>query len=203
MTKNVFATVAALSALTVGGPAAAQMAPATPVSFEVRAGAAVPVGNFAEEGVNTGSAQGGFSVGGRILLSPTPMVGLYGGYSFNRFNIDEEAAFGTTAVEGKYDEHGASAGVRLALPVPALSPYVQGGATYRKLERNVDGGSLGRVEEESDYELGFEVGAGLELPLGQRISVTPEVTYTRYNPGNNENSRVEFVRADVGLRIRI
>jgi hypothetical protein len=48
---------------------------------------------------------------------------------------------------------------------------------------------------------GFSTGAGVELPLGRRLSVTPGVRYVRY--GAADGGGVAMLVADVGLRIRM
>jgi hypothetical protein len=51
------------------------------------------------------------------------------------------------------------------------------------------------VDESTDWQAGYELGAGLGFGFGP-LSLTPGVSYVHHKD-------VSFVRADVGLRIRI
>jgi opacity protein-like surface antigen len=60
--------------------------------------------------------------------------------------------------------------------------------------------------EQGDAKMGFEVGAGLAVPLGPRVRVTPAVGYRQYNVKSSalgglltSDSNVSYLTAGVGL----
>jgi opacity protein-like surface antigen len=167
----------AVAALALGATAgAAQAQSPVPFSVEARANAALPTGSFAE-GVDAGI---GFGVSAAVGV--TPGLGVYGGYS--------RTEFGLTGREGNAVDSGFAAGVTAALPAaPALSPWVGAGALFHQLD--IDGTSEGSV--------GFEVGGGVAVPLGQRVRVTPGIGYRQYGAG--DHGTVSYVAAGVGLNV--
>jgi opacity protein-like surface antigen len=195
MKKTTVGILAALAAVSMTGAANAQMGPTTPFSVELRAGAALPTGDFGE-GLNTG-----WTAGLTAQYNFTPMIGVYGGYSFTSFGADEEEVGEDEDVN--INDRGFNAGLRASFaPMAAgLSPWIKGGLVYNELEFEVDGESL-----TSDSKLGFEVGGGLAFPLGPRISITPGVTYTAYSFDDEDldlDLDVSHVKIDIGLNFRI
>ncbi|HEX2095662.1 MAG TPA: outer membrane beta-barrel protein [Longimicrobiaceae bacterium] len=184
MRKTIVTTAfAALAAVAFAYDARAQGR--SPLSVEARASAAVPTGSFADVagGIGTGY---GFGVTGELAL--TPALGVYAGYSYTGFDLDDR--------EDTLDETGLDAGVRASFGAGGrFTPFLKGGVVYHKLETDL-------VEGES--RLGFEVGGGLDLPLGNVISVTPGISYTQI-PGDDDLGETDLshVRLGVGLRFRL
>jgi opacity protein-like surface antigen len=171
---------AGLAAAVFAVPAQAQSM--LPFSVEARTGLAFPTGDF-------GDALGmGYGLGANAIFNVTPNVGVYGGYSYTQFDFDSELI----DTDATYNLQGFDAGVRLGLPAAGFSPYVRGGVAYYK----------GSVSDgpDSDSELGFQGGVGLDYALGPVVSFTPEVSYVTI-PGDGGDAN--FVRADVGLRFRL
>lgn len=105
------------------------------------------------------------------------------------------------------NDYGVDAGLKLMFASPSLpvTPFVKGGLVYHKLEYNTDG-DLAGLDDSSDLSLGFEVGGGFMIPLGPRLSFTPAVSYTQYEPkldGEGLDANVSHVRVDVGLNVRL
>jgi hypothetical protein len=201
MKKSTFGMLAAVAAVGLAGTASAQMGPTTPFSVEVRAGAALPTGDFGDV-VSTG-----WTVGIDGTFNITPMFGIYGGYSYSSYALDEELEdlFG----EADVTEQGFDAGVKATLGGGTLpfTPYLRGGLIFHKLGGEFEDEDV--ETEDSDYELGFEVGGGLMFPLGPRISVTPSVSYTSFSISEDEDEIDEFdvdisaFKIGIGLNIRI
>ncbi len=187
-----------VAAVALAGTAQAQTGtlPTSPLSVDVRAGAAFPTGDFGD------IAETGYTVGGDLSLMLSPMFSLYAGGSYSSFAVADEFQELLEGLTGgqigdlSYNLYGADAGVKAAFPtMSGFTPFLRGGLVYYTAELG-GGDDLGEdVEEENDWEAGFEVGGGLAFPLGPRISVTPEVTYTGIEDLN-------FVRAQIGLNIR-
>jgi opacity protein-like surface antigen len=203
MKKTTTALLSLVAAAAFAAPAHAQLPNFTPFSFEVRGGLAFPMGDFGEgEGDEAGAVESGWTVGANATYHFIPLVGIYGGYTYNRFGVED---FDDVDVV----DQGISAGVRLAVPTPLIpiDPYVKAGLVYNSIGFEFDGDE-GEDEDflDSDNSLGFEVGAGVGIGLGPKLSFTPQVTYTRYEPqydGEGVDANVEHLRVDVGLRIRL
>lgn len=176
MKRTVFALTTAVAALTFAGGAEAQ----GPLSVEVRGGFAFPTGSFADF---EGGLSNAYTVGANARFQVTPMLGIYGGYSFTAFSRDA----GGTGV----DVAGPEGGVIASFAGGSLSPFVKGGVVYQTIDD--------QHGHELERNLGFEVGGGVEIPLGRTISFTPAVSYTSI-PSNETD--VSHVKADVGMRFR-
>jgi len=192
------APAAALSAQE--GLAAVMAAPAAALSaqeglaVELRGGAAA--GSYAE-------AQADFelapepSIGATVSYAPSRLLGFYAGYSRSSFGCDG----GFCASRGMtFTSQGVDAGVRLTLPVPA-GPWVRAGIVSHSLRYESAPAEGTAQEGEAASGFGLEAGAGVEVRLGRRLSLTPGLRYVRYGAADEDG--VAMVVGDVGLRIRL
>ncbi|HEU0053732.1 MAG TPA: outer membrane beta-barrel protein, partial [Longimicrobium sp.] len=161
MKKTSIGLLAAVATLAGAGTLSAQsMGPTTPLAIEVRGGLALPTGDDAD-GLNTG-----FTVGGDLIFQATPMIGIYAGYNYNEFGVED-------VDDVSVNVKGFDAGVRLGFPTTSLggfTPFLKGGVLYQSAE-------ITDTDIETDDEFGFEVGGGLEYMLGNRVSFTPAASY--------------------------
>lgn len=202
MKKTTLGLLSLVAGAAFAVPAHAQIPNFTPFSLEVRGGFAIPTGDFGESD-DEGSIETGWSVGANATYHFMPLLGVYAGYTHTRFGVD--------GIEGlDVVDQGVSAGVRVAVPTPLIpiDPYLKAGLVYNSLSFDFDEEPGGEFDDviDSDNSLGFEVGAGVGIGLGPKLSFTPQVTYTRYEPqfdGEGADINVEHVRVDVGLRIRL
>ena len=178
MKRTIFAMTTAAAALAFAGGAEAQTR--SPLSVEVRGGLAFPTGSFAGF---EGGLSNAYTLGANARFQVTPMLGIYGGYSFTAFSRDA----GGTGV----DVAGPEGGVVASFTGGSVSPFVKGGVVYHSIDD--------QHGHEVERNLGFEVGGGVEIPLGPTISFTPAVSYTAI-PSNETD--VSHVKADVGMRFR-
>lgn len=181
------------------GPVQAQLPNVTPFAFEVRGGLAFPTGDFGESEEDVGSVESGTTLGANVTFHFMPMLGIYAGYTQNRFGVEG-------LDELKVTDQGFSGGVRVAVPTPLIpiDPYVKAGLVFNQLSFEFDGDDEEFVD--SDRSLGFEVGAGIGIGIGPKLSFTPQVTYTSYEPkydGEGDDFKVQHFRVDVGLRLRL
>lgn len=197
--KKITAGILSLAAAAAfAAPAHAQLPNVTPFSFEVRGGLAFPTGDFAEEEDGEG-VENGITYGANATFHFMPMLGIYAGYTRSDFGAGDDVDL---------TDEGFSGGLRLAIPTPLIpiDPYVKAGLVYNTLEFSGSEGGV-RLGIESDRSLGFEVGAGVGIGLGPKLSFTPQVTYTRYEPKFGDldlgDTKVEHIRVDVGLRLRL
>jgi len=181
MKKAMFA-LAGIAVFATVGTASAQL----PISVEVRADAAIPTGDFAD------AVDAAPSFGANVALGLARGFAVYGGYSRTAFELQD--------LDTNMVDQGFSAGVTLGIPATRLGvqPYIGAGVLIHELE--VEDGP------EFDSDLGFEVGAGVALPIASNVRLSPGVGYRRYStqfpigPTSVETD-VEYFTAGVGLNI--
>ena len=173
--------------------------------FGVRAGAGVPSGTFAEtaqpnaqDGVLRGAKPGvGYGLDAGVGLGP---LGFYAGYDRIDFGCD------ACASNAKYKLSGVSAGVRLGVPLfPIIKPWVKAGLTFNEINGTSTG--TGATKIASDRTPGYEVGAGVDIPILLLFSLSPQVRYVGQKldlkgiySGNKTN--VSYYTFDLGLKAR-
>jgi len=192
--KTAFAAV--LAAASLAGAAHAQALPPTPFSLEVRAGAAIPTGDLKEV------AKTGYTVGANVSYAATPMFSIFGGYTMNSFGVKDDV----TPEEGEELPEDASfrvrvsgpeAGVRVNVPVTGnVAPFVKASALVNRFSVSFSSDEVNGTIGDTDWHVGFDVGAGVAIPLGPRVSVTPAVSYLKVED-------FKSVKADIGLAIRL
>ncbi|MBV9773434.1 MAG: porin family protein [Gemmatimonadetes bacterium] len=186
-----FACVAAALALLACGAPRAHAQGTSPFSVEGRVGLAFPTGDFGD-GLGMG-----YELGANAMFNLLPSLGIYAGYTFITFDLDDDV-FGDTG-DTTFNLQGLDAGVKLSVPTtamgPGLTPYLRGGIVYYK-------GELSDTDFSSDSRLGFQVGAGLDYPLGRTVSITPEVNYVQI-PEKNGSGDASFFKAGFGLRVHL
>lgn len=173
----------------------------------VRAGAGIPAGTFAEagassDGVLRGAKPGlGYGLDAGVGLGP---VGLYAGTDRIQFDCRPESC----AASGKYKLTGVSVGLRMGIPlVPIVKPWVKAGIAINELKGTISGASGGTTVT-TERRPGYELGAGVDVPVLQFFSITPQVRYVsqklRYSlPGTSGGSRgVQYYTFDLGFRFR-
>jgi opacity protein-like surface antigen len=142
--KTLYGTLAV--ALLLVGPSAADAQFASPIRFNVNAGASLPVGDLGN------NVDLGFHLGaGLELRAPLMPVGL-------RF----DGAFDRMGFEGGGGNLSIWSLTANAVLSPMASPlYFIGGIGFYSTDLNVDGGP----DFSSETDFGFNLGAGLSVPL--------------------------------------
>ncbi|HEX6747181.1 MAG TPA: outer membrane beta-barrel protein [Longimicrobium sp.] len=177
---------AVAAAALLAGPARAQLPHVTPFAFEVRGGIAIPTGDFNDV------ADPGPALNGNVTLYVMPMIGIYGGYHYTKFGSEGS---------GDFTETGPEVGVRVDIPTPLIpiDPYVKAGVAWNNLE--LTGAGANNFDSSST---GFQLNAGVALSLGP-VSLTPGFTFVtyHYDSATTEDETASYIRADIGVRIRI
>jgi hypothetical protein len=180
--QTLYGTLAA-SLLLIGASAAdAQFA--SPIRFNINAGASVPVGTLAEEGLEGGNAELGFHLGAGLEFRPPLMpVGLRFDGAYDRMGIqDFDAAWSIWSLTAN------------AVVSPMASPlYFIGGIGFYGTDITGDD-VTGDVESETDF--GFNLGAGFSLPL-TGFSAFVE---GRWHSVNTEGDNLQFIPIVFGIR---
>lgn len=154
-------------------PLAASGSNAQAIYAGVRGGAGIPTGSFAEQSNATGNAAllhgaaPGLGYGLEGGLGST-LLGLYASYD----HIDFDCQSSSCNTNGKYSLNGMSGGVRVSVPLlPLLKPFAKAGVTYMQMKGSVNGSPVTTKKRP-----GYEVGAGLEIPVFMGFfSLTPQI----------------------------
>jgi opacity protein-like surface antigen len=143
---------AALLILAGGAQAAQAQVPSVVPSVKpsLYAGLAVPTGDF-KDGVNSG-----YTVGGALDLTlPAMPLAWRGELSYTNFGLKSDVADGSVSdVSGR---------VNAVIPMHLIvaTPYIIGGVGYYHVTTDVT-----NVGSSSDNKFGYNVGVGVDLPLG-------------------------------------
>jgi hypothetical protein len=161
----------------------------TPLALEVRGGIALPREAFTDDA----GADGGYSTELSVTIGVLPFVGVYG--AWQRAELSREGSESSVITD-----EGWAAGVRVSVPTPfiPIDPWIRGGVVVHELEAGgLDGGG--------DRGVGVEVAGGLRFSVGNRLALTPGVTWTRYGfddeTVDDGEVNVSLLRVQVGLRL--
>jgi opacity protein-like surface antigen len=163
---------------------------ANPFSFTVFAGAAIPVGDAADN-LNTG-----YTLGVAGDYRPDPMSPL--GFRLEASYSDLGAkGLSNTGVDAKETDAGANLNIVLWAPTTSQStvaPYITGGVNLDRLEGRVSVGNT--TTTQSDNHFGFNIGGGLDLPLsGFAVRLD-----ARFKQISTSGSNFRTVPITVGIR---
>ena len=178
--KTLYGTLAVSLLLVSASTAGAQLS--NPIRFNVHAGAAVPVGTLADDDIGGGSAELGFRVGAGLELRPAfSPVGLRFDGAFDRMGIED------TDLNWTFWSITAN-----AVLSPMASPlYFIGGLGFYSTDITGED-----VDFENESDLGFNIGAGLSLPL-TGFSTFVEA---RWHNINTEGDNISYIPIVFGIR---
>jgi hypothetical protein len=178
--KTLYGTLAVSLLLVSASTADAQFA--SPIRFNVHAGAALPVGTLADDGIDGGNADLGFRIGaGLELRPPLSPVGLRFDGAFDRMGIE--------ATDLSWTFWSITANAVLS---PTMSPlYFIGGLGFYSVDITGED-----VDFDSESELGFNLGAGFSLPL-TGFSTFIEA---RWHSINTEGDNISYIPIVFGIR---
>jgi hypothetical protein len=186
--KTLYGTLAASLLFVSARTADAQFA--SPIRFNVHAGAALPVGDFASSEDlfgDDGFAELGFRIGAGLELRPAfSPVGLRFDGAYDRLGIEEvEAAYSIWSVTAN------------AVVSPMVSPlYFIGGVGFYSM--NVTGDDAD-PDNEAESNIGFNVGAGLSLPL-TGFSTFIEARWHRISSEDDFGFNASYIPIVFGIR---
>jgi opacity protein-like surface antigen len=196
-------TIALAAVLLLCAPltAATQRLPDLPLSLEVRVGAGIPIGDFAnqEPGIE---AEPGSAFGVSAAFHLNSVLAVYGGYSSTQFGCPrcESRGLDDSVVDSGF-EFGAEAALPLRLA--GFRPWIRAGGLYHELTFSGRGDQLS-----SDRSAGFEVGGGVAFAVLPVLWITPGIRYRTYSAeldlGGSFDQTVDVssIALDVGLSLR-
>ncbi len=181
--------------------AEAQRIPRLPLSLEVRAGAGVPIGDFASADTPP-AAEPGIGFGAGAIFHASRTLGLYGGYSQTGFGCGDCGIFN---IDDTVTDRGFGLGAQasFARGPAGLLPWLRAGVIRHQLRFTGGGSSV-----TSDPAFGFAAGAGVAWSPAPRLTVTPGVHFRGYSADfplgtlPERSADVSYLGVDVGLAYR-
>jgi opacity protein-like surface antigen len=174
-----FLGLAALSSLTMAGEASAQVG----LGVEGRAGVTFPQGDLSDAG-----AEAGLSLGAEVQANVHRNVAIYVGFHRHAFSCDDDCTLG---------ENPRSTGLAGGLKYIFHSP----GDVLAWARVGAVANTFGNDDSTGDREVGFEVGAGFDLPVASRISLVPSIGFIVHDAGTN--FRANFFTLGLGVQYHL
>ena len=136
-------------------------------SFELKPGVSFPTKDLHDAKLKTG-----FGFEGVLAYRFMPHLAAYAGWSWNKFNADKSFAGNDT----DFEETGYSFGLQFVHPFPnsSISFLLKAGGTYNHIETE---NSEGNIINDTGHGPGWQAGAGVSIPLGNRWNLAPEARY--------------------------
>ena len=185
--RRVAEITAALALLTVAGVAGAQ----SRWSIEASGGAAFTTQKLGDADLGTGV---GLELIGRYRFMPH--LAVYAGWDWHHFPSDDPLAGGDTDVE----DTGYTFGMRFEHPFVAKASYwLRVGGTAKHIELENEEGD---IISDTGHGLGWDAGAGVTIPISDRLMLTPGVRYralSRDLEVGSVTSPVDLKYVNVGL----
>jgi hypothetical protein len=171
------AVIIAVSTAMTAVTANAQAVPAPRITYGVSAGAAIPTGDLAN-GMNTG-----YNVSGQLTVhAPFVPLNLRLEASYSKFKAPN-SSLGQGFQDASMRSLGFIGNLVYSLPLPSaiIHPYVIGGLGLYNDKPQLT--ANGVTESVNENELGYNGGAGVEVPLS-RFSVFAEARYHHIRVGH-------------------
>lgn len=157
-----------LALLALAATASARDLQAQRFTADLRGPLAAPTQELAGTDLNTG-----FGLGATVAYRLQTHLHVYGGWDWLRFRAEQSFA----GTDMDFEETGYVFGLRFEHPFRSGSPMLyrlEGGGTYKHVEIENDGGDL---IADSGHGLGYELGAGVLVPIGGSWRLAPMVRY--------------------------
>ncbi|HKI78160.1 MAG TPA: outer membrane beta-barrel protein, partial [Ignavibacteriaceae bacterium] len=161
--------------------------------LELRNGA-----SFATKELGDATLKTGFGFEGTINYRFMPHLSAYAGWGWNRFSADN--SFAGTNMD--FEETGYTFGFQFIHPIEetSLSYLIRVGGIFNHIE--VENGS-GEIISDSKHGLGWEIGAGIVIPIFNRLNLLPSVRYRSLSRDIEIGNRItsvsqNYVSAGVG-----
>jgi len=163
-------------------------------SFEFNVGPSLATQSLGNTDLNMGL---GFE--GSFTYRFMPHLGVYAGWGWNKFASDDQFE----GIEADFEETGYVFGLEFKHPFETsdISWLLKAGGLYNHLEiENPDGD----IVWDTGHGLGFQFAAGIEVPVGEKWSLTPTVKFHSLSReidinGNNRDLDLRYLGLRVGL----
>lgn len=163
-------------------------------SFELAIGPSFTISKMAGSSLNTGAG-----IEGTVHYRFMPHTGIYAGWGWNKHSSDHSFA-GNNA---DFEETGYLVGFQFKHPIgiETLSYYLRAAGLYNHIEiENAEG----NIIHDTGHGLGWQLAAGMQVPIGGKWSLTPGVKFSALSRKLNSGSVIEKLNLnDLTLRIGI
>mgnify|MGYP000667797189 CR=1 FL=1 len=202
------ATVLTLVSISLVPLTAQAQAAATPSRFaiEITGDGAFPTSKLGDAELSTG-----FGFGANLQVRLQMHLQAYAGWEYHHFQSEQLIASQDTDI----DQTGYTFGLRFAHPFTAEATtdrrgralpgyWVRAGALVKHIELENDAGD---IISDTKHGLGWEAGAGVILPLSDRLSLTPGARFQSLTrdltiASTTRSVTLSFATATVGLTFR-
>jgi opacity protein-like surface antigen len=155
---------------------------------EIRGGVNFPVKDFGVTKLKTG-----FGFEGTLTYHFFPQIGIYGGWSSNKFAADN--------ADLNFKETGYSFGLQFIqyIGTSRMNYTIKGGGTYNHVEAE---NSNGNIILDTRHGVGWQLGAGVTISVGERWLLLPEIRYRSLSRDikiGTENTTANLNYLSVGL----
>ncbi len=190
----------ALGLLLVANSAVAQKAPA--LILGAGGGVAIPLGDFADDGANTG-----WMVNASASVRITRVLGAYASYERLTFGLDDSAASGG---DDSWVDSGVGVGAQLWVPMredARVQPWVRLGVGWHDLDPLIAGGAFSSEDTKGIRTL--EGGVGLDIAVaGRSLFIRPTARYRRYSfsvtvDGQESSTSVSSLTLSLGAALAL
>jgi hypothetical protein len=163
-------------------------------SLELRGGA-----DFATRDLGDADLSTGYGFEGTVAFRFIPFLAAYAGWSWNHFSAEQ--SFAGSDVD--FEETGYTFGLQFSHPLgeSKLDYLIRAGGIFNHIEVENDSGD---IIADSGHGLGWQIEAGLTVPLGQRWRFVPSVRYRSLSRDIEVNSvntsvNLSYLSTGVGL----
>ncbi len=167
-------------------------------AFQIRGGRFEPSGDLRDDEVGwKGETRGGVGFGMGFTFPIVGPLGTYVGFGQYRFTCQE----GVCPPDEKWESTGFDVALRYVLRQGnRLRPWLQVGLHTHRLRSELQE-STGNREAHSHGGGGYEVGGGLLIQVGERMSLSPGIRYGRGEAPYSDRGdiRLRYLVLDLGL----
>ncbi|HET7460835.1 MAG TPA: outer membrane beta-barrel protein [Longimicrobium sp.] len=174
------------------------------VSLEARGGGAFPTGDF------RGQASPGWTLGATLHYPVHPDLDVYGGVQHENYPTRLLVIDGPPVVEAegyRTLDNAVRGGLRASprIPLAGVRPWAEAGLTYGRVTFTAPDSP----DTQSNWRAGYELGAGLGVGVGPRVTLTPGVRYRHHGTSfTSEGDEVKLdpttrILAEAGVQIRL
>jgi len=158
-------------------------------SFELSGGAGFPLQEVGGTDLDVG-----LSLEGTVHYRLLKHAGLYAGWGWAHFAGDDQL---------DYEETGYIMGLSFEHPFPqsSIRYFLRAGALYNHLEVEDESGE---IIEDTGHGWGWQAAAGLDIPIGEKWSLTPGLNFHALNRDMDANGQVRnlnlrYLSARIGI----
>lgn len=156
-------------------------------------------GEFATQDLGAADLGTGIGLEATLTYQFMPHLSAYGGWGWHHFSTDGAPV----GPDGSAEETGYTFGLQFTHPIGTapVGYYVAAGGVYDHIEMEDAGGDL---VGDTGHGLGWQVGAGLVVPLSDRVRLTPGVRYRSLSRdlelgGSTTEMDLSYVSGRVGV----